>query len=324
MIPNRNGEATLGECLEAAFKSQYGNYEVILVDDASTDGSLDIARRFPCAVVESERCLGASASRNAGAEAARGEILLFTDADILLSPDALSRIDKAFGDKNIAGVVGLLSPKLRFKDLPSQYKNLYMHTTYMKLPERISIFYTSCAAIRKKVFNACGGFDRHYRRPGIEDTEFGVRVTGKGYILRIDKGLQVEHIRHYSLWEVLRTGFRRACGVTRVVFRSRFSRRRKPKCLTSPFSFVLSIALVHLAVLLILIGLIFSSPRFMGVALVTAFCACFINAGFLNAIRRYNGWRAFAGSIPLLFLDLYAHGLGNIVGVVGYMLGGRY
>ena len=324
VIPNRNREAILGECLEAVYGSRYGSFDVVLVDDASTDGSLDIARRFPCTVVKNERCLGAAASRNAGARAAKGEILFFTDADVLLAPDALSRVNSDLEDDRIAGVIGLLSPSLRFGNLSSQYKNLYMHTTYMKLPAEVSVFYTSCAAIRRGVFEECGGFDVRYLSSGIEDMEFGERVTGGGHILGIDKGLQVEHVRHYSLRELLRTAFRRASGVTRIMLRRRFSRREKSTYMTSPLSFVSSIALCHLSVLLLVLGLLFRSRGCMGGALLLALSVVLLNAGLLKAIRRFNGWLQLVGSVPILFLDLYAHGLGNLGGLLGYMLGRRY
>ncbi len=67
VIPNRNGAATVGQCLEAAFASDYGRFEVVVVDDASEDASVEIIRAFPCRLVRLDRHGGVSRARNAGA-----------------------------------------------------------------------------------------------------------------------------------------------------------------------------------------------------------------------------------------------------------------
>ncbi|MFC1837696.1 glycosyltransferase family 2 protein, partial [Thermodesulfobacteriota bacterium] len=66
IIPNRNGEKTIGLCLEAALASQYTNFEVVVVDDCSTDSSPGIISQFPCRFIRLPEHGGASAARNAG------------------------------------------------------------------------------------------------------------------------------------------------------------------------------------------------------------------------------------------------------------------
>jgi glycosyltransferase involved in cell wall biosynthesis len=90
IIPNRNGAATIGTCLAAAQASQHGNFEIIVVDDASEDDSVTIIERYPCKLVRLARHVGAARARNAGASHSRGRILFFTDADCLLQPDTLA------------------------------------------------------------------------------------------------------------------------------------------------------------------------------------------------------------------------------------------
>ena len=106
IIPNRNGEATIGLCLEAVYRSTYEPFEVIVVDDDSGDRSVAEVERFPCRLVRLDRHGGASAARNAGAAASRGEILFFTDSDCLLEADTLAIAAAAFAQHGPEVIVG--------------------------------------------------------------------------------------------------------------------------------------------------------------------------------------------------------------------------
>jgi glycosyltransferase involved in cell wall biosynthesis len=84
-----NGERFLQEALESAFAQDYGAFEVVVVDDGSTDGSASIARSFPAVYVRQEN-RGLPAARNTGLELARGELIAFLDADDRLPPSKLT------------------------------------------------------------------------------------------------------------------------------------------------------------------------------------------------------------------------------------------
>src|SRR3990167_7138460 len=90
VIPNRNGAATIGKCLEAALASRYDAFEVIVVDDCSEDDSVEVIKGFPCRLIRLEQHGGAARARNTGARHSRGDVLFFTDADCLLEPESLA------------------------------------------------------------------------------------------------------------------------------------------------------------------------------------------------------------------------------------------
>jgi glycosyltransferase involved in cell wall biosynthesis len=94
VIPNCNNAKTIGKCLEAAFASQYRNFEVIVVDDKSEDNSVEIIKQFPCRLVSLESHAGTSKARNTGAQESRGEFIFFIDADCLLQKDTLSIVNE--------------------------------------------------------------------------------------------------------------------------------------------------------------------------------------------------------------------------------------
>lgn len=74
IIPNYNGSSTIGKCLESAFSSKYDNFEVLAVDDCSTDNSVEIIKSFPCRLIALDKNSGASKARNTGAYKSSGEI----------------------------------------------------------------------------------------------------------------------------------------------------------------------------------------------------------------------------------------------------------
>jgi hypothetical protein len=93
IIPCRNGAAWLGEAIESCLSQSWANLQIIVVDNGSTDGSLDLAKRYEAhavAVLTCERA-GASATRNVGVEHADGDLIQFLDADDRLDTDKIRR-----------------------------------------------------------------------------------------------------------------------------------------------------------------------------------------------------------------------------------------
>ncbi|MDP8236158.1 MAG: glycosyltransferase [Candidatus Erginobacter occultus] len=323
IIPNHNGAGTLEECLEAVFAGGYPGLEVIVVDDASDDDSLKIAERFPVRTVVHDACRGAAAARNSGAGAARGEIIFFIDSDVVIPENTFGLLEEDFRDPDISGVVGMLKPFTRFDNLCSQYKNFYMHHTYRRLPELISVFYTSAAAIRKDVFSAVGGFDERYRSATIEDTDFGVRLTGEGHRLLLDQRLQVDHIRRYDLPGLLKTGFKRAARIAIIALRERRKRKRESSCLTSSPAFLAGIVLAGLATLGLVGAIGLGSPALLLAAAIGWLAILILNRRFLSGLARRRPAFLFNASL-LLPLDLLAHGAGAAWGVWSFLRGKKY
>ena len=159
IVPVYNGARTLGACLAALAAQSYGNYQVLVVDDGSTDATADIAGGYPCSLIRLGRNVGSARAKNHGAERAAGDILFFTDADCRVGRDALAHVVEDFGAPDVDGVVGLLANSCPHANYASQFKNLWMHFTYLRQPRRVGLFFTSAAAIRRDLFEQEGGFD---------------------------------------------------------------------------------------------------------------------------------------------------------------------
>jgi glycosyltransferase involved in cell wall biosynthesis len=224
IVPVYNAAQLLRQCLEAIRKSSYPSYEIIVVDDASTDNSAEIARGYGATVFQLARQSGPAAARNYGAKKATGDILLFIDSDVLIKKETLATVVEDFVENpDIAAVFGSYDDDPAEKNFLSQYKNLLHHYVHQQSKNEAVTFWSGCGAIRKDVFHSVGAFDeKKYSRPCIEDIELGYRLKRKGYRILLDKDLQVKHLKEWRLKSVLRTDiFSRAVPWTKLILESK-------------------------------------------------------------------------------------------------------
>jgi GT2 family glycosyltransferase len=322
VMPVYNAETTLAECLTRLCNSSYADFEIVLVDDGSTDQSRAIASNFPVRIVPTEGRIGPGAARNLGARAAEGDVIFFIDSDVMVRPDTVGRLAARFDDDDIEGVVGVQATEMRYRDLVSQYKNLWMRWTYVRQEGDVPLFYTTAAAIRREAFLRAGGFDRGYATPNVEDTAFGQKLARLGMRVRVEPELEVEHVKRYSLWGLLRTDYMRAISLTRLKLRER--RELAQNNTSVPGGYMASVPLATLGALALIAGLVLRIPALLvtGCALLAG--TIVLNRSFLDTIRMSEGWGRVLGAIVLLWLELLVVGVGVGVGLVTYPLGRRY
>jgi cellulose synthase/poly-beta-1,6-N-acetylglucosamine synthase-like glycosyltransferase len=162
---------------------------------------------------------GPAVARNAAVAAARGEILFFVDADVVLAPDAVERVLAAFAAApDLAGVFGAYDDEPAAPGLVSQFRNLLHHHTHISHPGPATTFWTGCGAIRLKNILAVGGFDTRFTCPSIEDIDLGWRVTAAGGRIVIDPDLRCKHLKQWTLWSMICTDvFARAVPWTQML-----------------------------------------------------------------------------------------------------------
>jgi glycosyltransferase involved in cell wall biosynthesis len=206
VIPFCNAAAYLEGCLEALRRSDFGDFELILVNDGSTDSSPEIARRFSDRILTFASPHGPAFARNRGVEAAQGEILFFIDADVLCYPDTLSKISAALAaDPGLAAMIGSYDNAPLAADFLSRYKNLTHHFVHQTARAEASTFWTGCGAVRRDAFSAAGGFDESYRLPSIEDIELGYRLRSQGRRIALCEHLVVKHAKRWTLRSLLKS-----------------------------------------------------------------------------------------------------------------------
>jgi GT2 family glycosyltransferase len=207
VIPVYNSGAQLKQCLAALSASDFRDYEIVVVDDGSTDSSVAVARTCGVEVLRLAAQRGPAAARNHGAGHARGEIILFVDADVVVRRDTLTRVAAFFHLRpGIAAVFGSYDDAPAAPNFISQYKNLLHHFVHQRSTAEAATFWTGCGAIRRTAFVAVGGFDeRLYRRPTVEDIELGYRLRRQGFKIVLDRELQVKHLKYWTFRSLLRT-----------------------------------------------------------------------------------------------------------------------
>lgn len=325
VMPVYNAERLLGECLAAVAASTFRAYEVVVVDDGSTDRSREIAAAHGARVVASGGRLGPGRARNMGVDHARGDIVFFIDSDVVVRPDTLARIVAAFDrDPGLSGLMAVQSPAMRFRNLCSVYKNLWMHYTYVrKAGQDVSLFYTTAAAIRRRAFVAAGGFDSNYVDPNIEDTDFGQKLARLGYRIRILADLEVEHVKGYDLAGLLRVDFLRSRSLARLKLRK--SAEGIGKNDTSvPTGYIASVPLAGLAVALLAIGIACGNRTLLWANFFALAAILVLNIPFLRLLREHGGVRTWGPSCGLLIIELLAAGAGSAAGVATYIGGKKY
>ena len=212
IVPNHNGAATIGACLEALLASRGDNltFEVIVVDDGSSDDSPAIIKGYPCRLVTLPRQLGASAARNAGAAVANGPWLFFIDADCLVNPDTLAVVAAIARRNHPATVIGgtyTLIPADRrfFSRFQSAFIN-HFETKRLADPDYVA---THAMLIHRATFQQSGGLPEFFL-PIIEDVAFSHQLRRQGCELRMEPTILVRHHFNYGLGRSLHNAFRKA------------------------------------------------------------------------------------------------------------------
>jgi len=207
VIPVRNDAAHLRACLARLQASTHTDYEVVVVDDASTDDETgEAAREMGVRVLRLDKNLGPAGARNRGAQSARGEHLFFIDADVCVHPETVGLVAAAFAsDPTIDALFGSYDRTPGAGTLLAQYKNLFHHFVHQQGAYEASTFWTGCGAIKRSVFLEMGGFDESYSRPCIEDIELGARLRRSSHRTVLRKEIQATHLKKWTLWGILKS-----------------------------------------------------------------------------------------------------------------------
>jgi GT2 family glycosyltransferase len=191
IVPATDGPATLERCLAAIAGAEDPPEEVVVVD--APPGA------------------GPAAARNAGARRARGDVLVFVDADVEPHGDAFARLrERLDGSPGLAAVFGSYDDDPGDPGLVSAFRNLLHHHVHQGAPGAARTFWAGLGAVRREPFLAAGGFDEgRYPTSSIEDIELGGRLVAAGETIELDPAVQGRHLKRWTLRSMLVTDFSR-------------------------------------------------------------------------------------------------------------------
>lgn len=209
IVPCYNAAKTLRLCLESALAQTRPPDEIVVVDDAGTDGSAAIAVELGCRVVRLPDNRGVSAARNAGVANTTGDVIFFLDSDVALRPDAVAgALDILERDPGVGCVHGVYDTEPLIDDGPVEWYRLLhqVHWRRRHLGEVNSVVF-ALAAIRREVLLAAGELDEGLR--DCEDVEYSSRLAVRTRIVLTDTVVG-RHDEGHRLLPVLSEQWRRA------------------------------------------------------------------------------------------------------------------
>jgi len=221
IIPTYNCKNYLVYSLPAIRKSDFPSFELIIVDNHSTDGSRELAEKYADTVLELDEKWSPGRARNRGAQASRGSILFFIDADVQVGQDTISLAVKTLEENPAtAAVFGSYDEEPFFHNFFSQYKNLLHHFIHQNADIEARTFWSGCGAIKKEIFFEMDGFPENYLFPSIEDVELGYKLSENGKKIRLLKELQVTHLKKWDFFSLLKSDILcRAIPWTKLAFK---------------------------------------------------------------------------------------------------------
>jgi glycosyltransferase involved in cell wall biosynthesis len=219
VVPAFQASSTIEPCLRAlaAQSLPRHRYEVIVVDDASSDNTADLAARAGAQVVRLAHNAGPSAARNAGVAIARGDLVVFTDADCEPTPGFLAGLTSRLADPCVGGTKGVYVSRQRAvvaRFVQQEYEQRYEHTARQRSVDFVDTY--ACCFRRADIIRI-GGFDPHLRI--CEDQDLSFRLTGAGVRIEFAPDARTYHLHCANAWAYVRKKFRIARWKIRVLRR---------------------------------------------------------------------------------------------------------
>jgi len=221
IIPTYNAERFLPGLLESILEQRIEDMEVIIVDDCSKDRTVEIARGYPVRVIELERNAGPARARNIGVREAKGDIIFFLDADVIVMDGTIKEVRDYFEREPSAKcVIGICETEPLNKGFVPRYMAMFEYIHLIgREGNRVSVFAPRCGAIKRDFFLQIGGYNESYKGADVEDFELARRVNRTDPII-LNERIRVRH-QFASFRQAVRNYFKRAVMWVHLFFRER-------------------------------------------------------------------------------------------------------
>ena len=199
IVCSYNGGRTLATCLDSLGKLNYPAYEIILVDDGSTDDTPYVAAQFPQVRYIHQTNQGLSRARNTGAGTAKGEVLAYTDSDCMADVDWLYYLIGTLLSGDYAGVGGpnITPPAQNW--IQACVAAAPGGPSHVLLTDTVAEHIPGCnMAFYRWAFENVGGFDPEYHKAG-DDVDFCWRIQQAGWVIAFSPAALVWHYRRFTL-----------------------------------------------------------------------------------------------------------------------------
>jgi len=199
-IPCFNAAKTIQFCLEAVFRQTYPLKEIIIVDDGSTDETIDIVSRYPVRLLRHPDNRGLAEARNTAIRNIDSEFIASLDADCLPDSDWLKQLMKRFNSPTITGAGGRLLETYS-SSVFDLWRSVHMKQYWDKEGEPAFLF-GSNTVFRKDVIVAVGLYNEDFKN-NYEDVDICSRLKDKGYVLIYEPRAIAHHLRNDDICSIL-------------------------------------------------------------------------------------------------------------------------
>jgi glycosyltransferase involved in cell wall biosynthesis len=298
IIPVLNGADTIGDCLKHINAEMKTGDEIIVVDNGSTDETLEIVKGFDKVKILQFPSVTIAGLRNRGAEIACGEILAFIDADCLISPGWRQAVQSIMSDGKVhaTGSMSAVPPSAPWVE------RAWLSLRYRT---RTKVYYLGSAnfIVRKDAFDVVGGFDETLVTD--EDTDIGIRLTENGYTIVEDPATRMVHLGNSK---TLKQYYNRQKWHATSMMETAFKKGvDKPFIMTMFFMLGLAYALINLL-----------TSRFSGASLLLFFMSIVLIPA-LNAFYKLMIFKNFKHFFHLTVLYLVFY-LARSLTIIQYLL----
>jgi len=211
VIPTYNASKFMPDLLESLFKQAVEDMEVLIVDDCSTDNTVEIVQKYPVRVIQMEKNGGPAKARNRAVEEAMGDIIFFLDSDVLVMDGTVKEVKDYFENNPSANcVIGVCATEPLNKGFVPKYMAMFEYIHLVGAPgNKVSVFAPRCGAIKKELFQRVGGYDESYRGADVEDFELARRIIKTDSIF-LNAKMLVRHQFVNNFEEAVKNYFKRA------------------------------------------------------------------------------------------------------------------
>lgn len=316
VVPVSDNVETLCRALVAILASQLPreSYELIVVDDASSDGSPQMAARYADTVIRlNGRKCGTAYARNRGAEVARGDLLAFVDADVLVNPDTLPRMMRELAESPDVDAVTAShdQPQASDKWLAQYWKLLHR---FGEQSQGTSANVASpCCVIRKDAFMSVGMYDEwRFLTSPLEGVELGSRLKRSGRAAILYREAAANPVRDWNVFSLATEVWKRSALLARSL-----GYQNTRRVIPGEIVFTLSRPAAPVFALLCGVALtaaIVPQPSALTKAILLLLGAAAINASAGAYFARERGWLFMLSLAPVHLLMQCVSGLGLCVG----------
>jgi glycosyltransferase involved in cell wall biosynthesis len=220
VIPVFNAEAFIANTVKAVLNQGTEGFfiELITVNDGSKDGTKRILESFKDQLILiNQENRGPAAARNAGARAASGDIIVFTDSDTIPQPNWLINLYRVFKNENVKACAGSYCIANSESSL-SRIIQSEIEFRYKSFNKMIRFAGTYNLAVTREVFHQTGGFDEAYRQASGEDNDFCYKIGKTGNMIRFVEEAKVAHFHTEKPLKYLKEQYRHGFWRARLYF----------------------------------------------------------------------------------------------------------